>query len=677
MTVRSDAVPQRSNRRSDIQGLRGLAVLLVVIFHASSLLSGGFIGVDMFFAISGFVICRLLTNEMAANGRIDLGSFYLRRFRRLLPALAFMVTVVLIVSFLVVPFSLQTLVARTGLSTALFSGNTYLFLNGNLGYFALDAARNPLLHTWSLSVEEQFYFIFPVLLAAIGCPSRTSPRRRTKLLVAGLGMVAVPSFLLSWVLTNPPSSRFASHVEFAFYSSPTRAWEFAVGSLLALWRVDYLRLRSSRLARLCTGFVGASGALLVFFAAVLYSNETVFPGPSALVPVVGTCCLIYAGGEHHGIWGRLLANRVLVSLGNVSYSWYLWHWPFIVFGRALFPGTTWVAVPSAILSLGPAWFSLKMIENPIRFAVAPTKRRTRRVVGFGVGVPVLAAVVLSGVVRTSAITRIDVDRDRDLALADATRCDFRTADDLETERRCTSDLGESRVRVFLVGDSNANQFGEVFKAVAGSHGYDSSVRTMWGCPFLDAKLIKAKHEVHEDCRRFVDATLAEIASQHPSTVVIAQSVDRWLSHSEFGLQDPSGTVFVKKDAKKEAWLSAQKRLTEELHRWGIRVVLVQPIPRFGFWDPRLCLPLVTMLSPNRCVAVRTTEKMGKDRIEWRQFFEQMRSPGVQVIDFFETLCPEETCSTKRNGRWIWRDGQHLTDFGSRLLETDFASMLAR
>ena len=187
-------------------------------------------------------------------------------------------------------------------------------------------------------------------------------------------MVAVPSFLLSWVLTNPPSSRFASHVEFAFYSSPTRAWEFAVGSLLALWRVDYLRLRSSRLARLCTGFVGASGALLVFFAAVLYSNETVFPGPSALVPVVGTCCLIYAGGEHHGIWGRLLANRVLVSLGNVSYSWYLWHWPFIVFGRALFPGTTWVAVPSAILSLGPAWFSLKMIENPIRFAVAPTKR---------------------------------------------------------------------------------------------------------------------------------------------------------------------------------------------------------------------------------------------------------------------------------------------------------------
>jgi peptidoglycan/LPS O-acetylase OafA/YrhL len=196
-----------AGRRGDIQGLRAVAVLLVVIYHADLGLSGGFVGVDVFFVISGYVITRMLTTELGRTNRVSLGRFYLRRIRRLLPALGLMLTVVMLASSLLSPIGGQQITARTGAAAALFNANTYLIRFGGAGYFDVDANVNALLHTWSLAVEEQFYFVFPATLFAAWALGRRVTRLGTGATVAvSLGLISGLSFFLSWMLTAGRSS---------------------------------------------------------------------------------------------------------------------------------------------------------------------------------------------------------------------------------------------------------------------------------------------------------------------------------------------------------------------------------------------------------------------------------------------------------------------------------------
>ncbi len=673
-----DKMPKAHRR--DIQGLRGLAVLLVVIYHASTVLHGGFVGVDMFFAISGFVICRLLTNEISTTGRINLKNFYLRRFRRLLPALAFMLAVVLILGFVLVPFRVHAVTAKTGIATALFSSNAYLFVKANVGYFDPAATTNPLLHTWSLSVEEQFYFLFPAILAFIAWLGRKRPNWLRRMLKWSLGAVAIGSFLLSWLFVSGKAN-FASKqrlVDLAFYSSPTRAWEFALGALLALWSVDLARLRKSRVMSRALTSGGFLGVALVVFASVSFSGKTIFPGPAAAVPVLGTCCLIFAGGEETGFWGRLLGGRLLVSLGDISYGWYLWHWPFIVFGRALFPGSAWIGVGAAVLSLVPAWISLKFIENPIRFAPSPRSWRTLRLAGVCIAIPVIAAGILSGASGTASASHFDIDKNPDLAWVKPFPCVFGKGDDAKEKRRCTTSLGTDHRRVFLIGDSNATQFTKVFNDVATTLGYSASVRPMLGCPFIDAKAVRPRGQADADrCSTFVRETLAEIAQERPSIVVISHSVDMYVTTPEFHIEDPSGVVAFTTNERKEEWKAAQQRILDELRNLGATVVLTQPTPRFGDWEAFSCVPVLEKFFESQCIAKRVVADMRRDREDILQFVNDMATPKVLVTDFFDTLCPDATCATHRDGHWLWADGQHLTKYGANLLTDDFTVMLNR
>ena len=372
-----------SERRSDIQGLRAVAVLSVIAFHAGLPIPGGFVGVDVFFVISGFVITAMLQREWERTGTLHLGRFYLRRFKRLTPALALVVVVTLVAaSLLLSPFDRQGVAADTGIAAMLLAANAVI-ASVSGGYFESPAESNPLLHTWSLSVEEQFYVVFPALLLLA---SRLGHRMAKQRLIA----VVLVAFVGLVSLAMIRGTSFAIPVDswlIGFYSPINRAWEFAAGAGLALiagW-LPWLQRRSLGLA-LAT--IGAAVLVASFWG---IDSGTPFPGKATLLPVAGTTLLIAAGFSDNP-FSRLLAIRPMLRIGDWSYSLYLWHWPFIVFGLALWPLGTHTAVIAATASVLPALASYYWVEQRMRSLRPLEWRPMTGVVTTFVLVPVIVAV---------------------------------------------------------------------------------------------------------------------------------------------------------------------------------------------------------------------------------------------------------------------------------------------
>ncbi len=363
--VSSPSGGQTSRRgyRTDIQGLRGLAVLLVVAFHADWGLTGGYVGVDVFFVVSGFVIGRLLLDELDTTGTLDLRQFYARRARRLLPALATLsVGTVLVSGYLLNPDEPLRAATGTAVAASSFWANIYLYVTGG-GYFAAADEGNPLLHTWSLSVEEQFYFLLPVGMLLVAWLWRRRRPSVSRVVIAwAVAAVAGVSLWLSWSISNGWTTPFdfGSAERLAFYGAPTRVWEFAAGVLL-VFAVPVV----ARMTRSVATLLGAGGAAMVLYAAWRFDEATPFPGLAALLPVLGTVLLL-ATGDRSPMVERSLSRRWLVRLGDLSYSWYLWHWPVIVFTRILWPGSAVAVTSAALVSLLPAWLSYRFLERPLR-----------------------------------------------------------------------------------------------------------------------------------------------------------------------------------------------------------------------------------------------------------------------------------------------------------------------
>lgn len=309
------------HRRADIQGLRAIAVLLVLAYHAGLPLPGGFRGVDVFFVISGFVITAMLLRQLSAGGTISLRRFYLQRARRLTPALAAVVLAVAAASvFLESPLGEQQVTSRTGIAALLLSAN--YAIHGTVGgYFDAAAEQNPLLHTWSLSVEEQFYLVFPFLVLAawrIG-------RGRRSLLALMLGVAGAASLGLA------VATALKGADSLLFFGSPTRAWEFAAGALLALGR----RSNSERIRG--GGTAAAAGAVLLLVAAMLPEGTGSYQLATGLLTVVATV-LVLAAGVAGNAFSRALGRKLPVWIGDRSYSLYLWHWPLVVLAEKALPG---------------------------------------------------------------------------------------------------------------------------------------------------------------------------------------------------------------------------------------------------------------------------------------------------------------------------------------------------
>jgi peptidoglycan/LPS O-acetylase OafA/YrhL len=378
-----------THRRLDIQGLRAIAVIMVVAFHAGLPVPGGFVGVDVFFVISGFVITAMLHREWLNHGCIRFRNFYMKRFKRLAPALALVVAVTMIFSAIILsPFGTQTNSARTGIGAMLSIAN-FVIARITGGYFDPAAETNPLLNTWSLSVEEQFYLIFPaVLVLGWVLAKRTTRLSGAPFLL--ISVIAILSFGLTLAQTFGQTF-LGSEILLGFYSPFARAWEFAVGALLA---IALTKITISITAQIMS-VVGTVGIGLLAASLWLIDGSRSSPGPWTLLPVTGTLLLLLAGTCENRV-SRTLSTKPLVKIGDWSYSIYLWHWPFIVFSIYLWPYSPYAAIIAAVVSLAPALASFYWLEQPIRQRVIKTRIQSTKLIA-AVMIPPLALAALVGV----------------------------------------------------------------------------------------------------------------------------------------------------------------------------------------------------------------------------------------------------------------------------------------
>lgn len=354
----------RRGFRPDIEGLRAVAVIAVVLYHAGIPgIGGGYIGVDVFFVISGFLITGLLFREASTTNTVALGRFYGARARRLLPAAAIVGTVTAIGAAAVLPPLQARSVFLDGVASALYVGNYRFALRGT-DYLTADAP-SPFQHYWSLGVEEQFYLVWPLLIIAVAAsvrrvrPLRATPRPVPYAVVLALiGAASLVAGVL-WTRTSP---------SWAFFSLPTRAWELAAGGLVALsiqqWR--RLSLRTASIA-------GWGGLALILLTCTQLNAHTPYPGTEALLPVLGTALIIGGGAVTGGLGpGRLLCRPAMRAIGRISYSWYLWHWPVLLLMPALLgePAGLPARLSATAVSAGLAVLTLHLVENPGRFAAA-------------------------------------------------------------------------------------------------------------------------------------------------------------------------------------------------------------------------------------------------------------------------------------------------------------------
>ncbi len=355
--------------RPDIDGLRSVAILPVVATHVGILLHGGFVGVDVFFVISGFLITKLIWGE-TLDGSFSIANFYLRRIVRILPALFVMIAACLVVGFFILyPIDYSDL-SKSAIAALLSLSNVYFW--SVAGYFTDGAKLKPLLHTWSLGVEEQFYVLFPIILTLLA-------RYAKRFAVAIVALIVVASFVLSCLqLPGDPRS--------TFYLLPARAWELGVGALLAMYPLSIARRPVVQQVAATLGLALIAGAVL------LYTDRTPFPGPAALPPVLGAALIIWAGGTNaERPWvNRLLSWAPIVFIGQISYSLYLWHWPVLTVARIVGELTPAGKVGVVALSFVLAVLSWRFVERPFR-KLRSTGHASRVFVGAAAAAVLLAA----------------------------------------------------------------------------------------------------------------------------------------------------------------------------------------------------------------------------------------------------------------------------------------------
>lgn len=670
-------------RRLDIQGLRAIAVLSVVAFHADLPVPGGFLGVDVFFVISGFVITQMLMREHAVHQRIRFGRFYWRRFKRLTPALAVMVGITILASALVLsPLGSQQVAAKTGLG-AMFLVANYVIAAVTGGYFAGPAEANPLLHTWSLSVEEQFYLVFPGVLGLGYLLSRRFSRMRWApfvlvvlvgaasfgLLVAGLAGVSLPG------VSVPPS----------FYSPLTRAWEFAAGALVVFVVSRPAGTWRSRLA----SPLGVAGLATLLASFWLLDDQMQFPGYQTLIPVLGTAAVLAAGSADTGLAAHWLSRAPLARVGDWSYSIYLWHWPLIVLAVALWPQTPYVALFAAVVSVAPALASFHWVEQPLRQLAVVRRRTVISIVLLTVAPPV----ALSAGLLVAANQGFWTGQAQALIARSATR--FGEAEGCEgtvpalkpPASECVYNAEALGAPVYLLGDSYAGQFTDTVVAASRELGRPFIPRTSGGCPFADAFVRdeKTAAEYSPDCSLFNEETMSWLERSAPGAVVIA--------NAEFYLRDPSiavgrssDRVSVEPGRKTSDYAAGLRTFVERAKAAGHSVVVVQPIPNFRLdsdeaslarWSGVTECPMIRVLTDScQMSAPESLEAIQRrQQSAWDAGTSVANETGARVLDLAPQLCPDGMCPVQQGNTVMYNDYLHLTVDGAKRLAPTFASAL--
>ena len=667
------SVPGARNRRLDIQGLRAVAVLMVVAFHAGLPVPGGYVGVDVFFVISGFVITAMLMREWESTGRIRLGRFYVRRFKRLTPALAVTVGVVMLASFLLLsPFGSQQTAAKTAIGALLLAANVVIARTTG-DYFDAPAESNPLLNMWSLSVEEQFYLVFPAVLL-LGWLWGKRSRRPELVPVVLVVLVGVVSFVLAMVGSVGVELPLVPEVLVGFYGPATRAWEFAVGALLALGGAR-LAVSSPRVA-LPLALVGAG---MLAASLWLITDTTPFPGVWTLLPVVGTLLLLVAGPVDTVI-ARALASRPMIAVGDRSYSIYLWHWPFIVFAHLLWPGVPGALVVAAALSIIPAYASYRWVEEPIRalpdLAGWPLIRL--------VAAMVLPPLALAGTLGFSASNgywnstvqkyQTAIEKQHLGEAADCTRQAWRNP------AKCTWNGHSSGRPIYLVGDSNADSLSEALLATAKASSRPLVGLSESGCHFIPASFGMEDQAWEDRCNVYQSSTARYLVAAEPGLVVIANSYLWWRDSSEVAIGAPGKPPSMDRETKLQALSIALTASVSSLQNAGHTVMLVQAVPHWGdsmtslSWTGCSLLDMVTVACGHTMSVKDVLERQGATA---DAVVGVAQLNGVGLLDVTAELCPDATCtSVAPDGLVRYQDGTHITVDQSEALRGAFTEAVS-
>ena len=640
-----------SHFRRDVQGLRGLAVTLVVLYHSDFLVRGGFIGVDVFFVISGFVITSTLSREWDAAGTVRLSRFYKRRVKRLLPALSLMTVCTVTASILFQsPNGPQQETAKTAIGTMAMVAN-FVILRSTGNYFTPTAENNPLLHTWSLSVEEQFFLVFPAVLVAGWAFSR----RRTTTGVPGgwlvVGGLAIPSCALALVtsygLVAIPAIG-GSPSQFAFYSSMTRGWEFAVGALVALYqaRLSHLIDKAPQVLAKVLDYLAPIGVAVVIGSALLISEEHIFPGLVVLAPVWGATLVVVSGLRERGERRQFLTSPVLVWIGDLSYSWYLWHWPVLVFMRLHFSEYVWLVGAAPVVSLVPAYLSYRFVELPFRRSSRLKGRRFWAALVLVIGLPVAVTAVLA------VGSRSGWGLDWPVGAHEVVRsnCDHGPFD----PDGCTWEADDPRGAVLLAGDSQSWGVADGFIGAASGYGLSTTVATLNGCSIV-APLSRADGDNQVTaCERFRGAVLDYAIDTRPTLVAISN----W------------SLSYVGADRARDDLVG----VIEPLNALGIPVVIIRPAP-LGDHEA-VTRTLLIHPDPDRYTGV--AEKLA-DRSWFIAVETELleRYDALYFYDPYQFLCDSDACWSAVGGVEYYTDANHLSVAGSLLLEPSLAELFGR
>lgn len=665
-----------SHRRADIQGLRALAVTLVVLYHMGLPIPGGFTGVDMFFVISGYVIMESLLREYQRFGRIRFGQFFLRRFKRLFPALLVVVALTLVVATVFLPpFANEDRALLTGLGAIFISAN--LVIDVTTGdYFAPDARLNPLLHTWSLSVEEQFYLLFPVIVV-FGLWWGKKRARPLIGLFSVIALITAVSFVLA--VAGSRVDLPVGNSLLGFYSPLPRAWEFGVGALLSL-AGQKIRPPGILAARASAG----AGVAFIIAGAFLIDSFTAFPSEWTLLPVLGTAMLIWSGSSNHRtLVARGLSLAPAVWLGNLSYSLYLWHWPLIVFGIVGWSDSLDHMAAAVAISLLLAWLSYRFIEQPLRSRLTPTPASVAKYVAVVLALPGIVILTTWFVATRYLLPLVEDVAGAPLeeSTARGERCLSSTRFDEAWAERCTWFPDAPGDPIYLIGDSTATHLGEGL-ILAGEE-LDRPVKIWNGIqcvPINGMQITRENGQIDRGhCVDFQDFIDGALRGGSPGTVIIAFSdIMQWLPSVNFTLAD--GSVFTDGAEKGAAIEGPLVDYIDQLENWGHDAVIAYPVPNFRSvgpgYSPRMCT--LWEIFDDTCGPTVDRSEMLELQNEVRgSVTNAAEQTGSATFDLFDRYCVSDVCSPSRDRLLTYRDDTHISTAESASLAPLFVDLLRK
>nr|WP_255711982.1 acyltransferase family protein [Marinagarivorans cellulosilyticus] len=617
-----------------MDGIRALAVVLVIFSHADiSFFTGGYIGVDIFFVISGFLITGLLLNEYNQNGKVNLICFYSKRAKRLIPALATMLIGASISAYFILPTVDQVGQAESAFSSLLWISNFYFSLL-NIDYFGIRAENNIFLHTWSLSVEEQFYLVWPILIIVF---STITKKKSYPVKILKVMLVAIIALSL---IVNVFST-YTNHTKVAFYMMPLRAWQFALGALVF---IAITQCSTASLA--CRNTASLGGISLILISVITLKNSSLYPGIYALSPTAGAALLIWSGHAGSGertTLSRLLSHPICRYFGNISYSWYLWHWPVFVLGAHIYPEESATTIAMIFLSLALAIATYHIIEKPARYSTYFFPTSTSTLIRSGA----LTAVLLCTAYIWTTHLEYTLDNNKhskyEQARNDQPRIYDMNCDDYHRSSHvvlCEFGNPNAKKTAVIMGDSIGLQWFSAYEKIFNNKDWRLLVLTKSSCPINGESIYDdvIKRE-YTECMEWKSSAFSMIQIIKPDIMIFGSAY-----YYNYTL---------------EQWEYGTEKVLQKISPFVGEVYLIRGTPVLNFNAPT-CLSKYSNDQDKHENCQSRIEPEKEDPVWKAQQKALQKYDNAMPLDLNRYVCPEGVCLAEDDYIIHYRDHKHIS-----------------